>query len=276
MSLQIGGHAKRKHATRPTRNPYTPFAGGPTGGAAAFAPEGILLDDPTLAASIEGIPQDVMQPSLDGNPYAELPGITQTQLPVDPRFNPYATDELSAAVGQENPAYRGTGPSRIYDGKYLQGDAAGRTENFRLLKANAEIASRASGVPVKTIMAQQIQENGWNKKKLTGKNNYFNIKADKSWKGPKSKHRVWEVVNGKDVMVDAWFRDYDSSEASAKDYASFLQKNPRYSRVLGGDLTPEQAAIELQRAGYATDPTYADKMIQIMNGRSFQQLNNTI
>ncbi len=165
---------------------------------------------------------------------------------------------------------------KIYTDKYTQPDAGSRLDNFRLMQTNARAAAQASGLPEKLIMAQQIQENGWDKKKLTGANNYFNIKADKSWKGNKSQHRVWEIENGKKVWKDEWFRDYENPEQSAQDYAKFLKVNPRYGNVFGKDLSAEQVAVELQKAGYATDPDYAEGMINIMNGRTFQQLSNSL
>jgi peptidoglycan hydrolase FlgJ len=60
------------------------------------------------------------------------------------------------------------------------------------------------------------------------------------------------------------FRAYGSYAEAFSDYASLLRDNPRYAQVLqAGQATPD-AAYALQRAGYATDPDYADKLIRVM------------
>ena len=164
--------------------------------------------------------------------------------------------------------------AKEYKGEY-NGETS-KLDHFKQLDRNATIASNELGIPKEVIIAQQIQENGWKKKQLTGKNNFFNIKADKSWKGKKSKHRVWEIEHGKKVWKDQMFRDYDDPTASAKDYAKFLKKNKRYKNVLNKGLTKEQTAKELQKAGYATDPNYAKNIISIMHGKTFQEMQNTI
>lgn len=47
-------------------------------------------------------------------------------------------------------------------------------------------------------------------------------------------------------------------------YARFMTRNPRYADVLSTD-DPAAAAHGLQRAGYATDPAYADKLARVIN-----------
>ena len=277
MSLQVGRSPKRIQQNEAT--PYSPFGelgmlklsaqAMPTSRYSAFAPSGTLLEEPSLAASMD---------MLENPPIAEEAIMPETsKLFTPPLDNPYRTDALSVALGNNfDPNWRGTGPSRLYRDNYQQPDAKSRIAHFKLLQHNAEIAAAETGLPLKVIMAQQIQENGWDKKVLTGKNNYFNIKADKSWKGPKSLHTVKEIINGKEVHVKDWFRDYKDKDQSARDYGKFLKTNKRYNGLFGNGLTPEQMAIELQRSGYATDPNYANGMIGIMNGRTYQQISNSI
>ena len=47
------------------------------------------------------------------------------------------------------------------------------------------------------------------------------------------------------------------------DYIKLLTNNPRYAQVASAS-TPEQAAHALQKAGYATDPNYADKLVSVI------------
>jgi flagellar protein FlgJ len=59
------------------------------------------------------------------------------------------------------------------------------------------------------------------------------------------------------------FRAYGSYTESFQDYAKLLSDNPRYAGVLGkGDVS--QFAQGLQRAGYATDPHYAEKLVGVI------------
>ena len=51
----------------------------------------------------------------------------------------------------------------------------------------------------------------------------------------------------------------------AKDYASFLKSNPRYAQVINSSRDVNGFAQGMQRAGYATDPHYAKKLISIMH-----------
>ncbi|MCY1165691.1 MAG: flagellar assembly peptidoglycan hydrolase FlgJ [Pseudomonadota bacterium] len=137
----------------------------------------------------------------------------------------------------------------------------------RMLPA-AQRASEASGVPAQLIMAQAALESGWGRREIRaedGRNSYnlFGIKADKGWKGPVVETTTTEYINGVAQKGQATFRAYASYEESFSDYAKFLVTNPRYANVLATQ-NPAEAAHGLQRAGYATDPQYAGKLVRIM------------
>lgn len=141
----------------------------------------------------------------------------------------------------------------------------------RMLPA-AQRASQTSGVPAQLIMAQAALESGWGKREIRtedGKTsfNVFGIKADKGWKGPVVETTTTEYVNGATQKIQARFRAYDSYEESFADYARFLTSNPRYANVLATP-NPAEAAHGLQRAGYATDPNYGEKLVRIMEQMS--------
>jgi len=70
-----------------------------------------------------------------------------------------------------------------------------------------------------------------------------------------------EVRNGKRVVENEPFRVYSSVRDSFRDYAKFLQENPRYTKAgVFSAKTPQAQAEALQRAGYATDPNYASAL----------------
>ncbi|WBY00598.1 flagellar assembly peptidoglycan hydrolase FlgJ [Ramlibacter tataouinensis] len=138
----------------------------------------------------------------------------------------------------------------------------------RMLPA-AQAASRASGVPARLILAQAALESGWGRREIRAGDgspsfNVFGIKADRRWAGRVVEAATTEYVDGAAQPTHAAFRAYGSYEEAFADYAKFLQANPRYAAVrAGGD--PAQAAQALQRAGYATDPDYAAKLVRIMD-----------
>lgn len=132
----------------------------------------------------------------------------------------------------------------------------------------AHAASEASGVPAVLIMAQAALESGWGRREIRGSDgaqsfNLFGIKADRSWRGPVAEASTTEYVGGVVQRVTAKFRAYASYEEAFADYARFLKGNPRYAGVLSA-RDPAEAARGLHRAGYATDPDYADKLVRVM------------
>lgn len=135
-------------------------------------------------------------------------------------------------------------------------------------------AVKGSGILAGTLVAQAVLESSG--KDLQGNfkvagsklsreaNNLFGIKKSKSWKGKTYNINTGEVLNGKNVVVNADFRAYDSYEDSIKDYVKFLSENPRYANVLKANTVKDQA-IELKKAGYATSLSYADTVNQVYN-----------
>ena len=85
-----------------------------------------------------------------------------------------------------------------------------------------------------------------------------------------------EYTNGVRHTERADFRAYASPAESFADYVRLLKQNPRYRQVLeaGGDV--RRFAGALQRAGYATDPRYADKLSAIANGPTLDRALSTI
>ena len=64
----------------------------------------------------------------------------------------------------------------------------------------------------------------------------------------------------------AKFRAYGSYAESFNDYARLMKDSPRYGDVIANASTPRRASAQgLQRAGYATDPAYADKLTRVIN-----------
>ena len=126
------------------------------------------------------------------------------------------------------------------------------------LSQDAQSAGQALGVDPDIILAQAALETGWGKH--IPKNGLFGIKSHGKPGGVTRSTK--EFVNGKEVTVNASFRAYSSYSQSFQDYVNFIKSNPRYAKALQAK-TPEEYARELQKAGYATDPRYAEKIISI-------------
>jgi flagellum-specific peptidoglycan hydrolase FlgJ len=105
-------------------------------------------------------------------------------------------------------------------------------------------------------------------------NNHFGIKADRSWKGKKVNIQTREVFKGHEVMIGDYFRVYDNPERSFSDRNEFLVKNSNYARAgVFLALTPEAQAEALQRAGYATDPKYANMIKALISMYNLKELD---
>lgn len=135
---------------------------------------------------------------------------------------------------------------------------------------HAEQASREAGVPAQLVLGQAALESGWGRQEILlqdGSNSYnlFGIKADKNWNGKVAEVVTTEYHNGIPVKQVEKFRAYSSYVEAFSDYAQMLRNNPRYARVIQQGQGAPEAAFALQRAGYATDPNYAEKLVSVMN-----------
>jgi flagellar protein FlgJ len=138
------------------------------------------------------------------------------------------------------------------------------------VRPHAEQAAAELGVPARVLIAQAALETGWGKhmaRHTDGSSalNLFGVKAQPGWSGASLKHTTTEYRDGQAVTENASFRAYDSVGASFKDYVQFLKGNPRYAEALRSGSV-HGFAQGLQKAGYATDPHYAQKLIKLAYG----------
>jgi flagellar protein FlgJ len=137
------------------------------------------------------------------------------------------------------------------------------------LAAPAQAASAATGIPARFIIGQAALESGWGKSEIrkadgSTSHNVFGIKATKDWTGKTVSTVTTEYVNGRPQRTVEKFRAYDSYQEAMTDYASLLKGNPRYAQVINSSHDVNGFANGMQRAGYATDPHYARKLMSIM------------
>jgi flagellar protein FlgJ len=148
-----------------------------------------------------------------------------------------------------------------------QRGAAGFIEQH---SAAARAAERQTGIPASFMVAQAALETGWGRKEINHADgspsyNLFGIKAGPGWRGPVAEVTTTEFIGGKPQKVVARFRAYGSYAESFADYARLMKDSPRYQPVLAAAGSATGFAEGLQRAGYATDPAYADKLGRVIN-----------
>lgn len=135
------------------------------------------------------------------------------------------------------------------------------------LMPGAEPTALKIGISPEAIIAQSALETGWGRSAIG--NNMFGVKAGPGWKGKTQDVSTWEDENGAapggEVSIVDRFRDYDTIADSFADHFRFLEENSRYKTAGVFDRKGDVAYfLALQRAGYATDPQYADKLMSIL------------
>jgi peptidoglycan hydrolase FlgJ len=140
----------------------------------------------------------------------------------------------------------------------------------------AEQGAVELGVQPGVLVAQAALETGWGQRIIRhadGRNsfNLFGIKADSGWSGDRVNVQTLEFEGGAAVKKRAAFRSYPSLDEAVSGYIEFLRSNPRYRQVLENAGDSDAYLDGLESAGYATDPSYADKIRAIMRHDSLDR-----
>lgn len=138
-----------------------------------------------------------------------------------------------------------SGPPTAYAAEYL---------NTYSYLAVSEM--KRTGIPASITLAQGMLESNYGRSRLaTQGNNHFGIKCHSSWTGKKIYHD--------DNRKGECFRAYSSVEESYRDHSDFLVSGSRYRDLFRlGSTDYKGWAHGLKKAGYATDPKYADLLIR--------------
>jgi len=146
-----------------------------------------------------------------------------------------------------------------------------KREFVSAMSQHAKAAEAKTGVPATFMLGQAALETGWGRREIKDKSgqpafNVFGIKATGNWAGPTVDVLTTEFVNGVASKVVEKFRAYASYAESFADYAKLIADSPRYANVVKTARDGVEAFAEgLQRAGYATDPAYAKKLVRVIN-----------
>ncbi|HRH38485.1 MAG TPA: glucosaminidase domain-containing protein, partial [Flavobacteriales bacterium] len=136
-------------------------------------------------------------------------------------------------------------------------------------KAVAIKKMKEHGIPASITLAQGLLESGNGNSVLAREsNNHFGIKCTSDWTGGRAYHD--------DDKKDDCFRVYKDASDSYEDHAKFLQK-PRYASLFELKSTDYKGwAHGLKKAGYATDPHYPQKLIDLIERYNLHNLDEGV
>ncbi|MHC5308966.1 glucosaminidase domain-containing protein [Myroides sp. LJL116] len=126
------------------------------------------------------------------------------------------------------------------------------------------------GIPASITLAQGVLESGSGQGTLARMaNNHFGIKCHVEWNGPSVRHT--------DDAPDECFRKYESPSESYRDHSLFLTSRSRYNTLFELPKSDYKAwAHGLKKAGYATDPKYAEKLISLIERYSLYEYDQEL
>jgi peptidoglycan hydrolase FlgJ len=136
-------------------------------------------------------------------------------------------------------------------------------------------AAAAVGVNPLGMLAQAALETGWGQRMprtADGNSslNLFGVKAGSDWSGARAVADTVEISGGVAKQTRTAFRAYGSIEESVGDFARLLTSSPRYRDALATGGSAQAYVQSIAKAGYATDPEYANKLNEVLNSGTLQ------
>jgi hypothetical protein len=127
---------------------------------------------------------------------------------------------------------------------------------------------KRAGVPASITLAQGMIESGNGKSRLAIEaNNHFGIKCHDDWEGA--------TIRYNDDRRNECFRKYRTADESFRDHSDFLRSTPRYSSLFDLEITDYKGwARGLKKAGYATNPDYAEMLIRKIEEYNLNSYDN--
>lgn len=152
----------------------------------------------------------------------------------------------------------------FYSATHSQNNTATRAYVARY-KDIAQEEMQRTGVPASITLGQGIIESVAGTSSLSVKaNNHFGIKCHEDWTGP-------TYIQDDDAKNEC-FRKYDKPEDSFRDHSDFLKSRSRYAFLFQFDPCDyKDWSYGLKKAGYATNPNYAQELIKAIEDNNLQQ-----
>ena len=140
-------------------------------------------------------------------------------------------------------------------------------------------AASALGVSPLGMLAQAALETGWGQRMPrtadgTPSLNMFGIKADDGWAGARAVASTVEFSGGVATQRQTAFRAYGSIQESVSDFANLLKGSHRYRNAIAAGGNAQAYVNSIGQSGYATDPEYANKLNDILNGSTLRMALN--
>lgn len=149
-------------------------------------------------------------------------------------------------------------------------------EFIAALAPSAIESMKQTRVPASFVIAEGALESGWGSSGLyRDAFNMFGVKADPAWQGDILTMKTRECIKGTWCVVDAKWRKYKTLFECVSDHAQFFLKNKRYAGCFAA-RNGEEFAMGVAKAGYATDPQYAQKIISIMRQYNLAQYDKVV
>lgn len=146
-----------------------------------------------------------------------------------------------------------------------------RQEYIDTYKETAIKAMKTHGIPASITLAQGCLESQDGNSDLAKKaNNHFGIKCHRDWKGE-------TYYKKDDDPYKSCFRSYKNAAASFKDHSDFIRYRDRYAFLFDLEITDYKGwCYGLKKAGYATAPDYAQKLIKIIEDYKLYQYDREV
>lgn len=145
-----------------------------------------------------------------------------------------------------------------------------KEEYIQKYKDDAIREMHSSGIPASITLAQGMLESSYGNSPLAKyANNHFGIKCHKGWDGP-------TFIQDDDERNECFRKYYDVYD-SYRDHTVFLQTRDRYGFLF--ELKPTDYkgwARGLKKAGYATNPKYADLLINLIEDNNLHQYDKGV
>jgi flagellar protein FlgJ len=206
-----------------------------------------------------------------GQPFATRPPARSSEDPA-PADAPAAPGALPTA---EFPAALPSSMAALGGAASGSGQEPTPAQFVTALLPEAEAAGAALGIEPRLLLAQAALETGWGRAIPqdggASVNNLFGIKAGASWSGEDVERWTLEHADGVTRPALERFRAYGSPAESFSDYVGLISNARRYADALANASDPEAYAHAVTQAGYATDPSYADKWLAIYHGDRLTQ-----
>ena len=183
---------------------------------------------------------------------------------------------LNSCGGSKKPITETEHKDKPAESTIDQSNQEGQDLDFATLRYIAKYENIAKkemkeySVPASITLAQGILESKSGKSQLAMEgNNHFGIKCHDNWQGEKILHD--------DNEAQECFRKYNNPEESFKDHSQFLAGRKRYAFLFRLPITDYEAwARGLKKAGYATDPSYPDKLIYLIEKYHLDKLDKDV